>query len=171
VLVAACAQLPSRPATESLGGFELTGRVAVRHGGESANGRVQWRHSDADDDLLITNPLGQGVARIERTGSEVTLTTSDGRRASAADAASLTEEVLGWRLPLEGLPDWVRGRPREGAPAQVQRNDAGQLSSLSQDGWQIEYEDYEQGRPSRLRLSYPGVELRLAVESLQEPLP
>jgi outer membrane lipoprotein LolB len=163
-----CAQLTPMPSGgPEAGGFELSGRVAIRYGEESATGRVQWRHSEDSDDLLLTNPLGQGVARVTRSGNQVELENSDGRKHLAADAESLTEEVLGWRLPLKGLPDWVRGRPRPGSPAAVVRDAQQRVAELRQDGWRVEYEEYAEERPARLRLTRPDMEMRLVIDSWQ----
>ena len=40
---------------------------------------------------------------------------------------------------------------------------AGRLLQLEQSGWRIEYLEYQGKLPARLRLTYPGLELRLAV--------
>ncbi len=166
VFLSACSQLAPIPeGPPAVGGFEVSGRVAVRYGNESATGRVQWRHDDSADDLLITNPLGQGVARVTRSGQEVQLQTNDGRSFREPDAETLTEKVLGWRLPLAGLADWILARPRPGRPSQVSRAPSGRISELRQDDWRIEYEDYADGRPSRMKLSRPDLEIRLVVES------
>ena len=38
------------------------------------------------------------------------------------------------------------------------------LAELEQGGWKVQYLEYDQGkRPSRLRMTYPGVDLRLAI--------
>lgn len=152
------------PATDAE--FELAGRIAVRYRDDAGSGNVAWRHGARSDEMLLTSPLGQGIARIVRAGDEVALTTQDGREFRAADAESLTEQVLGFRLPLVGLADWVRGRAAPApAPAPLhQRNDAeGRLAELEQSGWRIEYQAYDGARPQRLRLTFPGLELRLAV--------
>jgi outer membrane lipoprotein LolB len=170
--VAGCAQLAPMPSgSPETGGFELSGRVAVRYGQESATGRVQWRHGEASDDLLITNPLGQGVARLTRARGEVELRTSEGREYRAGDAEALTQKVLGWRLPLEGLPQWVRAQPRPGRPAEVERDPSQRVTVMRQDDWRIDYEDYAGERPSRMRLSRPDLEIRLIIESWQASAP
>lgn len=144
--------------------FELSGRIAVRYRDDAGSGNISWRHGARADEMLLTSPLGQGLARIVRSGDEVVLTTQDGREFKAADAESLTEQVLGFRLPLLGLADWVRGRPAPGpAPTQQRADAAGRLAELEQAGWRIEYQEYAGALPSRLRLSFPGVELRLAI--------
>ena len=162
-LAGACAVLPV-PAPFPVNGFELTGRVAVRYGKEGVSGRVFWRHANDSDDLLITSPLGQGVARVSREGGEARLVTSEGGEYRAADAETLTEHVLGWRLPLAGLPDWVQGRASPGRPAELRRDGAGRVIDLRQDDWKIEYQEYEGERPSRLRLSRGNLEIRLVID-------
>jgi outer membrane lipoprotein LolB len=132
LLLGGCAQLETRPARKAE--FDLAGRLAARYGEESFTGNIAWRHAEDFDEMLITTPLGQGVARIVREGDQVTLTTA--------------EQVLGFRLPLGGLADWVRGRPSP---------------DLEQRGWKVEYQEYAGELPSRLRLLYPGIELRLII--------
>lgn len=144
--------------------FELAGRIAVRFRDEASSGNIAWRHGHSGDEVLITTPLGQGIARIVRAGDSVVLTTPDAREHRAADAATLTEQVLGFRLPLDGLADWVRARPG-GGQFEARRDASGRLAELQQSGWTIEYLEWrEDGHlPSRLKLTYPGIELRLAI--------
>src|SRR5690349_9208843 len=106
LLVGACAQAPLQPPPPDTE-FDLAGRLAARHGEESFSGSIAWRHARSSDEMLISTPLGQGVARIVREGDAVTLTTAEPREYRAADAESLTEQVLGFRLPLAGLANWV----------------------------------------------------------------
>ncbi|HLS85381.1 MAG TPA: lipoprotein insertase outer membrane protein LolB [Burkholderiales bacterium] len=165
VLAAGCAQLGTQTPQDQL--FELAGRIAARQGDEAFSGNLRWRHAGSLDELLLTSPLGQGVARIVRKDGNVTLTTAEPREYRAPDAESLTEQTLGFRLPLAGLADWVRGRPSQDAPFDAERLADGRLRVLEQNGWRIEYLEYTGGLPSRLRLSYPGIDLRLAISSWQ----
>lgn len=167
VILQACTTLPFLQPADGLE-FELDGRIAVRYRDEGSTGNIAWRHRAGGDEMLITSPLGQGVARIEREGDMVTVTTSDQRVYRAHDAETLTEEVLGFRVPLAGLADWVRARPAPG-PARQTRDARGRLTELEQDGWHIEYLAYRDDgtRPARLRLVYPGLELRLAIDEWQ----
>lgn len=160
--LAACAAPPKfeRPGEDVV--FELSGRIAVKYRDDAASGNIAWRHSADSDEMLLTSPFGGGIGRIVRARDLVTLTTSDGHDVSAADAEALTEQVLGFRIPLLGLADWVRGRAGPGA-ARTRADGEGRLLELEQRGWRIEYLGYEGKLPSRLRLLYPGVELRLAI--------
>jgi outer membrane lipoprotein LolB len=146
--LAACAQVELKPPQGTLD-FSLAGRIAARSGKEAFTGNITWRHVGSGDELLISTPTGQGVAQIVRQGDAVVLRTSEGREYRAADSESLTERVLGFRLPIEGLAQWVQGKP---SPA------------LESRGWKVEYQDYDaQKRPTRMRVFNEGAELRLAI--------
>lgn len=147
-LVAACAQVELKPPQGPLD-FSLAGRIAARSGSEAFTGNITWRHVGSGDELLISTPTGQGVAQIVRQGEAVVLRTAEGREYRAADSESLTERVLGFRLPLEGLAQWVQGKPS---------------AALESRGWKVEYQDYDaQKRPTRMRVFNEGAELRLAI--------
>ena len=160
-LLAACAQVQLKQAADIE--FDLSGRIAARYASDSFSGNLAWRHARLSDEMLISSPLGQGVARIVREGDGVMLSTAEPRDYRASDAESLTEQVLGFRLPLAGLADWVRARPSGDSVAKLEKNADGRLASLEQKGWKVEYLEYAGDLPSRLRLTYPGIELRLVI--------
>ncbi|HEY5291976.1 MAG TPA: lipoprotein insertase outer membrane protein LolB [Burkholderiales bacterium] len=171
LLLAGCATVAEQPEpTGPIGdAFHLSGRVSVKYGAEAASGKIAWQHDAAGDDLLFSTPLGQGVARIVRRDGLASLTTSDQKVYQASDVETLTQQVLGWRLPLAGLPDWVRGRAAAGAPAQTRLDGSQRLAELRQSGWLVEFLDYksENGPPVLLRLSREDVEIRLVIDQWQ----
>ena len=146
--VAACAQVPIQPPEGPLE-FSLAGRIAARYGSESFTGNINWRHAREGDELLISTPTGQGVAQIVRQGDAVLLKTAEPREYRDNDPEALTKRVLGFPVPIDGLADWVQGK---------------RSPQLEERGWKVEYLDKDaQGRPTRMRLIYQGIELRLAV--------
>ena len=146
--LAACAQVELKPPAGALE-FSLAGRIAARSGKDAFTGNIAWRHARDGDEMLITTPTGQGVAQIIRQGDAVVLKTSEPREYRAADSEELTERVLGFRLPIEGLAETVQGKPSP---------------SLEGRGWKVEYQEYDaQRRPTRLRLTNAGAEVRLAI--------
>jgi outer membrane lipoprotein LolB len=168
LLLAGCAVVEEQPAPAVPIGdaFYLSGRVSVKYGAEAASGKITWQHDAASDDLLFSTPLGQGMARIVRHDAVMSLTTSDQKVYQAGDLETLTERALGWRLPLTGLPDWVRGRAAAGAPAQTRLDNSQRLAELRQSGWLVEFLEYksENGPPAVLRLSRQDVEIRLVID-------
>jgi outer membrane lipoprotein LolB len=161
LLAGGCAQLETKAPLDVE--FDLAGRLAARYGNEAFSGNLAWRHARSADEMLISSTMGAGVARLVRDGSSVVLTTAEPKEYKASDAEALTEEVLGFRLPLTGLADWVRGRPSTESPASAEYSPDGRLRSLKQQGWNIEYLEYAGDLPSRMRLTYPNIELRLAI--------
>jgi len=150
--------------------FELTGRLSARHGEEAFAGSFRWRHDGERDELSLASPTGQTVALLSGDPQGVQLQAANGRSETAGSWTALTERGLGWRLPVDGLAFWIQGAPRNGAPFAVEAGEDGRASVLRQDGWTIVYQAYAPAadtvaRPSRLTLSYPDVELRLAVDS------
>ena len=181
VLLWGCAELPLPPdepeaaprpqatAADAGSAFRLAGRIGVSHNGENFSGSLRWRHDAEGDEIFILSPLGQGIARIVRDTAGVSLETAEGRGYRGPDVESLTEEVLGWRLPARGLPYWVAGRPAPGSPADADLDDNLQLSRLSQDGWRVDYQGYRlvQGvlLPARLELSLDkNLRVRLVID-------
>ncbi|MGB4810947.1 MAG: lipoprotein insertase outer membrane protein LolB [Methylophilaceae bacterium] len=123
--------------------FKLTGRIGVQADGKGFSGGLAWQHQPSNDDISLTSPLGGQVAMIEKTADKVTLTDSTGKSVSAIDAESLTQQMLGWKLPLTGLTNWALGRPSKNAIDTIALYENGQIQSLSQDGWRIEYSNYK----------------------------
>ena len=174
MLVAGCATPVGDVADEAAAltgpSFRLEGRVSVRYGDEALSGRIFWVHADERDEVDLASPLGNRLSRVQRDRDGVTLTDSQGRVARAMDAESLTEARLGWRLPLAGLAQWVRGQAA--APgAALMRDDAGRAARLSEAGWDIEFAyGSEAGRlPRRLILNFTRgekpLEIRLVVDT------
>jgi outer membrane lipoprotein LolB len=161
VVLAACAQFQSKPPQDLE--FDLSGRLAARYGNEAFTGNLAWRHARNSDEMLLSSPLGAALARLVRDGNNIVLSTAEPKEYRASDAETLTEEVLGFRVPLAGLADWVRGRPSDKEAAKAEYGEDGRLRFLQERGWSIEYLEYEGKLPSRMRLVYQGIELRLAI--------
>lgn len=96
-------------------------------------GNISWRHDAQGDQILLTTPLGQGVAELTRDARGARLVTADRKEFVAADWEGLTERVFGTVLPLNDLPNWLSGN----APA-------------ASSGWRVEYLDYQNDAPDAL---------------------
>ena len=94
---------------------------------------------DALKDILeIRNPVGGSIAKITINPGEAILE-RDGQVVTAIDADTLIQNTLGLPLPARGLSNWLRGEVRPGSEASVDRNAQGQVSKISQDGWDLVY--------------------------------
>ncbi len=185
VLLSACVTKPRQPSTPAassaqqqhlatlanINTFSLKGRLGVVTNPRGFSGSIEWQHETETDNVDVYSPLGGKVANIAKTPSEVTLTTHDGLTLSAADAETLTERSLGFRLPLKGLSDWAVGRPTRSKIDAVSSDTQGRLLTLKQDGWDISYENYATNNgvdlPSKIVLKSEKVNLKLLVENWQ----
>ena len=154
------------PTRTTLAAFALEGRFSLRQQNKNASGKLNWRHSGQNNALLLSSPLGQGIAEITADQYGARLTTQDGKTYAAPDVESLTQQVLDYRLPLKQLTDWVRG---QGSADEIARLDAfGRLVQLRHEGWRIDYayaNDDPQAPPSRIFAeNADGLELRLLVD-------
>ncbi len=145
LVLVGCATAPvSAPERVSTGRFSAVATQAEKR--DSVSGRFTVEVRGDRQTIALASPLGTTVAQIE--------VGPDGARASGPglqevrgpDADALTEQLLGWRLPVNGLPDWIEGRPAPSRPARIER--AGNRPVLiEQDGWVV-----------RLSDTFPGTE-------------
>lgn len=171
--LSACTSLTTKPpaqvvAPEEAQAFELGGRINVRVANEGFPGRVHWRHEPALDELSFSSPIGTSVARLRQGPDGASLVTADGTQYQADDLRQLALDVLGWDLPLEALPYWVRGLAWPEAIAQFERGADGRLQSLQQTGWKVSYLGWDgagvQGLPSKLDVAGERLRMRLVIE-------
>jgi outer membrane lipoprotein LolB len=172
--LAACATVPSptveqAPIASNDVAFVLAGRMSARRGDNGVAGSFSWHHDPGHDTIQLSTPLGQTLAELQGDAQQASVRLQDGRTESAPTWQALTQEAFGVTIPVDGLAYWVRAVPRGGAAYSVERDPAGRVSLLRQDGWDIvyAYADDASRLPSRLTLSYPGgepIEVRIVVD-------
>lgn len=169
-----CATDPIVPSTERhaplADNWLMQGRIGIRTDEQSLSGNIRWQHRADRDEVLMTSPLGQGVARIVRDLGGITLEVPNQAVRHAPDAESLTREVLGYGLPVASLTAWLQARPVPGRVSEVTRDAAGRVSQLRQDGWVIDYLQYADdmsARPRKLVVAREGLEIRLVADTWQ----
>jgi len=162
---------PSSPsAVNPAADFNILGRISIRDRDQSSSGTFRWQHLASSDEILLFTPLGQTIAEITNGPEGVRLITSKLEAFYAKDVESLTEEILGWRMPLSGLQYWIQGlhSPLTGAEKDV--NTAGQVVAIRQDGWKILYtympaQSNQPPVPRVLELVYADLKIRLAIDN------
>jgi outer membrane lipoprotein LolB len=178
LLVGACASVAPRetasvaePAALAAP-FDIAGRLSARRGGEGGSASFVWRHAGPIDEVDLSTPLGQTLARLSGDADSVKAQWPDGRTIEARDWDGLTERTLGVTVPVKGIAAWLRGLALGSSAASVERDAQGRTAVLRQDGWEIlyTYPDDASTRPSRLVLRYPQgepTEVRLIIDRWQ----
>lgn len=129
----------TNPAKPSANDFNILGRIAVQDNDRSFSGSFRWRHSEKSDEILLFTPLGQAIAEIAKDADGVRMITAKLEAFYAESAERLTEEILGWRLPLSGLQYWIQGTHSPYVGAEKDLGKDNQLIAIRQDGWHIHY--------------------------------
>jgi outer membrane lipoprotein LolB len=151
--------------------WSMQGRIGIRTGDQNLSGLINWKHRTDMDEMVMTSPLGQGVARIVRDLNGVTLELPNQPAHHAPDAEALTREVLGYGLPVSGLSWWMQARPAPNRECEVKRDVTGRIAQLKQDGWVIDYLQYADdapARPRKLVVARDGLEIRLVTDAWQD---
>lgn len=180
LLLAGCAALPAQKQAEpaaynahlqrliKIESFGLEGRIGVLTETKGFSGSMRWHHRPDGDDIAFYSPLGTQLGELEKNADGVTLTTSQ-KTFHAEDAEALTQQTLGWSLPMSGLSDWVLGRPAKGDAEILAWDTAGHIARLRQNGWEIEYPAYQTTPglqlPTKIVLKSRKLDLKLVVEN------
>lgn len=169
LLLTGCASwVPGPPLSDQvtgqgkLQGFHFSGRLAVQQPSGTDSGKIEWNSRGDETHVELLSPLGSTVALLDKTPQQVRLVMSDHSEHVAPDAERLTQSVLGYALPLEGLPWWVLGRVAPGAgSARLVTGPDGRPEQLAQAGWLVRY-----GAWRRVGGEFLPVALSLQRESL-----
>lgn len=176
LLSAGCSTLPDassapvRPGRGPMQSFDIEGRIATRQEDRHLSGKLSWRHTPQRDELLLSNPLGQGMAELSRDSLGARLKLADRREFFAADWDSLAAQLFDLPLPLSSLSDWLLGDIPDGAQ-RISRDAQGRPRSMTLQGWRIDYPDYESEAPDalpvRIELHQGNIEVRLKIDTWQ----
>ena len=155
----------------SAGDFNILGRISVQDKNQSFSGNFRWQHMAISDEILLFTPLGQAIAEITKDSEGVRLITSKLEAFYATDVESLTEQILGWRMPLDGLQYWIQGTHAPLAAAEKDLDRKDQVIAIRQDGWHIHYSSFTPARsdsltlPRVINLFYDNLRIRLVVDN------
>lgn len=163
-LTGACSHLPVPASIEHTysGRFSLA-VTSAQTGSETQRSAWTGRFAMAVGSQTLTldlvTPLGATIARFETDPREARLLVpSNGRlqEAHGTDAQALAEQVLGWSLPIERMPDWIEGRPSSGRPFHSLAAEEGS-ERFEQDGWSVTVQRVGDGKGSRhLQIERPA---------------
>lgn len=155
---------------EAFDTWTLVGKAGLRTPEENVSANLDWNQTPHYFRMLISGPFGGGRNVLEGREGRFSLSNSDGRF-EAETPEALMEEQLGWSLPVSAMPDWVRGLPGENDNYQLETDEFGFPCHLAQDGWEIDYRDWEQFEgmwlPRRLIMNYDEVRITLVVNQWQ----
>jgi outer membrane lipoprotein LolB len=161
------ANFPKRPARAAIADFSLDGRIVIQHRQTSYSLNIFWQHAEQTDAIMLSTPLGQGIAELTRNDDGMRLVTAEKREYTAPDWSALTRQLFGIDLPLADLPRWLVATVPVGALG-VHYDASGRPQRQLIDGWLVAYSAYESAAadalPSMVMLSREDIEVKLKID-------
>ncbi len=155
VLLASCAAPRLRPDTNRMQALEqrerlvltraewsLEGRMAISGPDDSGSGSLAWSQQGSNFRFALSAPVSGKTWTLSGDSEHAELTGLREQAIVGTNAAQLLGRELGWKVPVAQLAFWVRGIRAPGEAKVVFRED-GLPAEIRQDGWLIEFRDYE----------------------------
>jgi outer membrane lipoprotein LolB len=150
LLLAACATAPQlgpdHPVAPYRDHIELNGRLTVNYKKdgqpESVSGKFNWVQAGSRVHVSMASPLGQTVATIDVTPELATLVQANAAPRSAPTIDALSEQALGWALPVSGLRDWLQGYAKAQDGSRFAASPRHNTVTTS-DGWRLRYVSWQ----------------------------
>ena len=131
---------------ESLNKFvdwDISGRLAFRMGSRSCTASLIWKHKKYEQRIQLLGPFGGGQINIYDGLDGALLEDGAGKQYRGLSADEVLLNALNWSVPLAQLGYWVRGLPAPGMHDGIGLDQMGRPRNLVQDGWMIEYQEYQ----------------------------
>ena len=145
--------------------WRYSAKIGLTAGQRSEQANLLWNFRDQSNEVNLYGPLGAGAVKLHFDEYGVELSDNKGFLHRGKSAEQLLSEIVGWPLPIDALSYWLFVTPAPGAAFQYVLDQQGQVVSLRQLGWQINFQDYraygEQMLPRKLTATkrvgkYPG---------------
>jgi outer membrane lipoprotein LolB len=150
--------------------WQLSGRLGVSDGHDGGSGSLQWRQDRDAFRFSVHAPVTGKTWVLSGDAHHAVLEGLREQAIEGPDAAQLLEREVGWHVPVAELTSWARAARAEG-DAQIEFRSDGLPAVILQDGWKIEYPDYDSTHepplPRKIFASRGDYRVRLSVNQWQ----
>ena len=182
LFLASCINMPGRVSTDldwqhrsaqlsAISHWKATGKLAIRTNDKSESASLVWNQAGNMTHILLSGPMGLAATSIESDREQLRVKRDGATRTFDISSREAITEGIGWDLPLQALPYWLRGLPapspdqKEQTPDQIVEQ--GLLRQVKQLGWTVTYESYGQfeqfALPTRLKIERNGTRARMII--------
>lgn len=141
--------------------FSADGRMGVKIQDKGYSASFDWLRDMGVETFDVNTPLGNTVGQLCADKQGFIAIDSDGKRYEAQTAAQLSQQLLGYELPLQYLSVWANGEWVANAPYQLNAD-----GTLNQYGWTIAREANADGSPAVLQLHNQQLTLKLLFKNI-----
>ena len=147
--------------------WTLDGRIGVSDSHQSGSGDLTWVQNGESYVFTIRGPFGRSF-RLSSGPDGAEIDGMDGGPQHGPDAEVLLRKALGWEVPIRELRAWVLGLRASGGPAELSFGADRLPSLLRQDGWSVDYREWDATRqpalPKKIFANKTPFKVRLSVD-------
>ncbi|MFC5439414.1 lipoprotein insertase outer membrane protein LolB [Rhodanobacter ginsenosidimutans] len=151
----------------------LQGRLGVSNGSDGGSGSFSWSQDGDHYEFVLRAPVTGKSFRLSGDNHGALMEGLDGGPIRGRDAESLMHRALGWDVPLSDLRAWVLGLRADSGPAELTFGEDRLPATLLQDGWSVDYREWDTSRqpplPKKLYAAKSPYKVKLVIESWQLP--
>jgi outer membrane lipoprotein LolB len=141
-------QIADQPPEESptlaeLDNWKITGKLAIRTPQKAQSINLIWQQQGINYTVKLNGPMGFGAATID--GNQQQATIKHGSKILTGNPDQLGLELLGVPLSADTMSCWIKGlaSPNHAKASNTAIQEDGLISSLQQNGWQLQFYDYQ----------------------------
>lgn len=149
----------------------LQGRLGVSDGKDGGSGSFSWTQNGDQYEFVLRAPITGKSFRLSGGPDEALLEGLGSGPLRGPDAEALMRKALGWEVPLRNLRAWVLGLRADSGPAELSFGTDRLPALLQQDGWAVDYREWDATRqpplPKKVYAEKLPYKVKLSIESWQ----
>lgn len=147
--------------------FAISGAIAAKNQQQGWTATFHWMQKNPQEyQIFIYGPLGSDT--IEITQQPGTVTFREGQKTLRAhQAEELLAKETGIRLPINHLYHWIKGQPAPGPVSAITRSPEHDILTLQQAGYTLEYSQYQNHYPYKIRLNGHQLMVKIIIKEWQ----
>jgi outer membrane lipoprotein LolB len=143
---------------------------------QTLSGGYEWQQTPTRINILLSNPIGQTMAKIQQTEHGAILEQAKQEPISGPDIEQLLARNFGWSIPANGLKIWMQGYDLQPDGERASVPSQNNFSTSSQ-GWSLRFVDWQSDeghlRPRRIDLSrttqeFGELKIRIIINQREE---
>ncbi|WP_426687321.1 lipoprotein insertase outer membrane protein LolB [Rhodanobacter ginsengiterrae] len=166
------AQLAREQALAHADHWSLQGRLGISNGKDGGSGSFSWTQDGDRYEFTLRGPAISAMNfRLSGGPDGALLEGLEHGPVRGPDAEALMRKALGWEVPLRDLRAWVLGVRADSGPAELSFGENRLPSLLQQDGWVVDYREWDEARqpplPTKVFAARAPYKVKLSIESWQ----
>ena len=141
--------------------FTATGRLSIKQNDKGSYGNFDWTRTPAVETININTPLGNTIGQLCQDPQGVIATDANGKTYQAATPEQLSQQLLGYQIPIQYLHTWATGGYLPNHPHSTEAD-----GSLNQLGWNISRTTNPNGTPRTLQLKNDQLTIRMVISDI-----